>query len=54
VQRRTLLIAGTSAAVSALAPQPLRAAASAPQQQPTAFDPGLPRKMAQDLAQKAF
>ena len=54
--RRTLLFTGTSLAMLASASKPLRAAASAPapQQQPSAFDPGLPRKMAQELAQKAF
>lgn len=53
VQRRTLLIAGTSLAIFPLAPKPLSAAAAAPPQ-PIAFDPGLPRKTAQELAQKPF
>jgi periplasmic glucans biosynthesis protein len=54
VQRRTLLITGTSLVMLASVPKPLRAAATAASQQPAPFDPGLPRKMAQELAQKSF
>ncbi len=54
MQRRTLVIASVSLAMFASVPKPLRAAATAAPQQPVAFDPGLPRKLAQELAQKAF
>src|SRR5581483_3257479 len=50
VQRRTLLLAGVSLTMF---PPPLRAGDAVPQP-PTAFDPGVPRRIAQELAQKPF
>ncbi len=55
MQRRTLLVTGASLATLASAPKLLfRAAVAAAPQQPVAFDPGLPRKMARELAQNPF
>lgn len=47
-------MSGASLATLAVAPKPLRAAATSASSQPGAFDPGLPRRLAQELAQKAF
>ena len=55
MQRRTLLLAGTSLALFASAPVFARAAADAKNpQQPVTFDAGVLRRMAQELAQKSF
>jgi periplasmic glucans biosynthesis protein len=54
VQRRTLFVAGASLAIFASAPAALRAAETVVPQQPIKFDPGLPRKMAKELAQRVF
>lgn len=53
MQRRTLLVAGAWLAMFTSVPAALRAAENAAQQ-PTTFDPGLPHKMARELAQKPF
>ena len=55
MQRRTLLLAGTSLALFASAPVFACAAADAKNpQQPVAFDAGVLRRMARELAQKSF
>ena len=55
MQRRTLLLAGTSLVLCASAPVSARAAAAAKNpQQPVTFDAGVLRRMAQELAQKSF
>jgi len=55
VQRRTLLLAGTSLVLWASAPVSPRAAADAKNpQQPVTFDAAVLRRMAQELAQKSF
>jgi periplasmic glucans biosynthesis protein len=55
VQRRTLLLAGTSLALFASAPVSAFAGADAKNpKQPVTFDAGVLRRMAQELAQKSF
>ena len=55
VQRRTLLLGGTSLALFASAPVSAFAGADAKNpQQPVTFDAGVLRRMAQELAQKSF
>jgi glucans biosynthesis protein len=53
VRRRTFLVAGTSLAVLSSASGPTRAAAATPDE-PAAFDPGVLRRNARELAQKPF
>jgi glucans biosynthesis protein len=54
VHRRTFLLAGTSLAVLSCAPGQSRAAAVGTPEEAVAFDPGVLRRMARELAQKPY